>query len=196
MGKYSQANLLVEELSLIGSSNFIGKLLHKVNKSSTVLLRVDVPLNLFLRAEVFCEDIQDLSDMHFELNDLMNLLYNDFLLFAKKNPDSNALFRLLTSLDQYAGKDSRLEKYGDYAFKLIHRDKNQDMKTLNLRMRRKFALRGEVLLADMEEVQPEHGYTLEKVFELLYIDFIDKFRKDNHAGAVENILRLLDDEIE
>ncbi|MDM5215143.1 hypothetical protein QUF94_27935 [Peribacillus sp. NJ4] len=196
MGKYSQANLIDEELSLIGSSNFIGKFIHKVNKSSTVLLSIDVPLNLFLRAEVFCEDIQDLSDMHFEQNDLMNLLFNDFLLFAKKNPDSKSLFRLLTSLDQYAGKDSRLEKYGESTFKLIHKDKNQEMKTLNLRMRRKFALRGEVLLADMDEVQPEHGYTLEKVFELLYIDFIDKFRKGNHAGAVENILRLLDDEIE
>ncbi|MGM0890564.1 MAG: hypothetical protein ACQEW5_27430 [Bacillota bacterium] len=196
MGKYSQANLIDEELSLIGSSNFIGKLLHKVNKSSTVILTIDVPLNLFLRAEVFCEDIQDLSDMHFEQNDLMNLLYNDFLLFAKKNPDSKALFRLLTSLEQHAGKNSRLQKYGKSTFKLIHIDKNQEMKTLNLRMRRKFALRGEVLLADMEEVQPDHGYTLEKVFELLYIDFIDKFRKGNHSGAVENILRLLDDEIE
>lgn len=196
MGKYSQANLIDEELSLIGSSSFIGKLLHKVNKSSTVLLSIDVPLNLFLRAEVFCEDIQDLSDMHFEQNDLMNLLYNDFLLFAKKNPDSKALFRLLTSLEQYAGKNSRLEKHGESTFKLINIDKNQEMKTLNLRMRRKFALRGEVLLADMEEVQPDHGYTLEKVFELLYIDFIDKFRKGNHADVVENILRLLDDEIE
>ncbi|MDM5451020.1 hypothetical protein [Peribacillus simplex] len=196
MAKYSQANIIEEELSLIGSSNFIGKLLQKVNKSSTVILSIDVPLNLFLRAEVFCEDIQDLSDMHFEQNDLMNLLYNDFLLFAKKNPDSKALFRLLTSLDQYTGKNSRFEKSGESAFKLIHIDKNQEMKTLNLRMRRKFALRGEVLLADMEEVQPEHGYTLEKVFELLYIDFIDKFRKGNHAGVVENILRLLDDETE
>ncbi|MDW7617556.1 hypothetical protein SC499_23465 [Peribacillus simplex] len=196
MGKYSQANLIDEELSLIGSSNFIGKLLHKVNKSSTVLLSIDVPLNLFLRAEIFCEDIQDLSDMHFKQNDLMNLLYNDFLLFAKKNPDSKALFRLITSLDHYAGKNSRLEKSGESAFKLIHIDKNQEMKTLNLRMRRKFALRGEVLLADMEEVQPGHGYTLERVFELLYIDFIDKFRKGNHEGVVENILRLLDEEID
>ncbi|TKH06131.1 hypothetical protein FC682_06175 [Peribacillus simplex] len=196
MGKYSQANLIDEELSLIGSTTFIGKLLHKVNKSSTILLNIDVPLNLFLRAEVFCEDIQDLSDLHFEQNDLMNLLYNDFLLFAKKNPDSNAIFRLLTSLDKYAGKDSRLEKHGVSAFKLIHKEKNQEIKTLNLRMRRKYALRGEILLADMEEVQPEHGYTLERVFELLYIDFIDKFRKGDHAGVIENILRLLDDETE
>jgi hypothetical protein len=166
-----------------------------MNKSSIVLLTINVPLNLYLRAEVFCEDIHDLSEMPFVQNDLMNLLYNDFLLFAKKNPDPLALFRLLTSLDQ-SGKDSRLEKQGETVFTLIHKDKNQNMKTLNLRMRRKFALRGEVMLADMEEVQPKHGYTLEKVFELLYIDFIDKFRKGNNADAIKKILHLLDDEIE
>lgn len=33
-------------------------------------------------------------------------------------------------------------------------------------MRRKVALRGEVILADMEEVQPNHGYPLEPIFYL------------------------------
>lgn len=194
MRKYSQANLLEEELSLMKSFDFFGKLLYKMNKSSTVLLSIDVPLPLYLRAEVFCEDIQDLSNMPFVQNDLMNLLYNDFLLFAKKNPNPMALFRMLTSLEVQAGKDAKLERKGTTVFKLIHTEKQQDMKTLNLRMRRKFALRGEVMLADMEEVEPNHGYTLEKVFELLYIDFIEKFRKGDHTNAIENILRLLDDE--
>ena len=81
-----------------------------MNKSSTVLLSIDVPLPLYLRAEVYCEDIKDLSNMPFEQKDLMVLLYNDFLLFAKKNPDPNALYRLLTSLETQAGKDVRLEK--------------------------------------------------------------------------------------
>lgn len=196
MGKYSRANLLDEELSLIGSSDFIGKLLHKMNKSSIVLLSIDVPLNLYLRAEVLCEDIQDLSNMPFVQNDLINLLYNDFLLFAKRNPDPNALFRLLTSLETQAGKDATLERQGTSVFKLIHKEKKQEMKTLNSRMRRKSALRGEVMLADMEEVAPNHGYTLEKVCELLYMDFIDKFRKGSQIDALETILRLLDDENE
>ena len=146
--------MLEEELSLMKSFDFFGKLLYKMNKSSTVLLSIDVPLPLYLRAEVFCEDIQDLSNMPFVQNDLMNLLYNDFLLFAKKNPNPMALFRMLTSLEVQAGKDAKLERKGTTVFKLIHTEKQQDMKTLNLRMRRKFALRGEVMLADMEEVEP------------------------------------------
>lgn len=193
MGKYSRADLLKEELTLIGSSDFLGRFLQKVNKTSSVLFTIEIPLNLFLRAEVFCEDIQDLADMPFVQNDLINLLYNDFLTYAKKNPDPHALFRLLTSLDQQAGKDARLEKQGGSVFKLIHKDVHQEMKILQLRMRRKFALRGEVLLADMEEFQPGHGYTLERVFELLYIDFIDKFRKGDNSAAIKNILALLED---
>ncbi|SMQ86641.1 hypothetical protein SAMN05444673_6640 [Bacillus sp. OV166] len=59
MGKYSQADLLKEELSLIGSSDLFGRFLQKMNKTSTVLLSIDVPKNLYLRVEVFCEDIQD-----------------------------------------------------------------------------------------------------------------------------------------
>src|SRR3954452_4877092 len=193
MGKYSRADLLKEELALIGSSDFLGRFLQKVNKTSSVLFTIEIPLNLFLRAEVFCEDIQDLADMPFVQNDLINLLYNDFLTYAKKNPDPHSLFRLLTSLDQQAGKDARLEKQGGSVFKLIHKDVHQEMKILQLRMRRKFALRGEVLLADMEEFQPGHGYTLERVFELLYIDFIDKFRKGDNSAAIKNILALLED---
>lgn len=193
MGKYSRADLLKEELALIGSTDIFGRFLQKVNKTSTVLLTIEVPLNLYLRAEVFCEDIQDLSEMPFSQTDLINLLYNDFLTYAKKNPDPLALFRLLTSLDQQAGKDVRLEKQGKSVFKLIQKDVQQERKTLQLRMRRKFALRGEVLLSDLEEVQPNHGYTLERIFELFYIDFIDKFRKGDNAAAIQNILALLED---
>ena len=65
MGKYSRADLLKEELALIGSSDFFGRFLQKVNKTSSVLFTIEIPLNLFLRAEVFCEDIQDLAEMPF-----------------------------------------------------------------------------------------------------------------------------------
>lgn len=191
MGKYSRANLLNEELSLIGHTDFIGKMLYKMNKSSTVLLTIKVPKNLYLRAEVFCEDIQDLSEMTFIQNDLMNLLYDEFLTYAKNNPDPRALFNLIVSLDQQSGKEASMEKQNEFVFKLVHKEVHQEMIPLNLRLRRKYALRGEVLLADMDEVQPQHGYTLERVFELIYIDFIDKFRKGNNNDSIKNILALL-----
>lgn len=195
MAIYSQANLLKDELSFIQANDFLGRLLYKLNKASKVLLMIDIPVNLYLRAEVFCEDIQDMSEMPFSQNHLVSILYEDFLRYAKKNPQPFAIFKMLTSIDQQAGKDSQLQQQGATVFKLIHKDAQQETHTVNISMRRAFALRGEVLLADMEEVQPGHGYTLERVLELLYIDFIDKFRKGhNSENAVNGILNLLNEE--
>jgi hypothetical protein len=42
---------------------------------------------------------------------------------------------------------------------MVELDPKQEKITIQLRMRRKVALRGEVILADMEEVQLNHGYT-------------------------------------
>jgi hypothetical protein len=191
MGKYSRADLLKDELSLIGAKDFLGLVFKQINKTSTVLLTIEVPKNLYFRAEILCDDIEELSGMAFIQNDLMNLLYNDFLIYAKKNPDPRAIFNLLSSLEP-SGKDTQLLQQGENVYKMVTQESKQEMIALHLRMRRKVALRGEVLLADMEEVQPQHGYTLERIFELLYIDFIDKFRKGNSADAINNIIKLLD----
>jgi hypothetical protein len=194
MQKYSSANLLEEELSFIGEKDFLSKILYNITKTSSIILTINVPIPLYLRAEVFCEDVMELSEMRFNQNDLMNLLYNDFLLFAKKNPEPIALFHLLTSLESEAGKKSCLEQQqSGNVFKLIHREQEQKVQTLQLKFRRKHALRGEILLADMEEVQPGHRFTLEKVLTLLYCDFVDKFRKGNNTEAINAIISSLID---
>lgn len=194
MGKYSQANLINEELSLIGSTNFIGKMLHKMNKSSMILLSIEVPLNSYLRAEVFCEDIQDLSEMPFDQKDLLTLLYEDFLYEAKIKPDLNKIFKVLTSLEHESGKAAVLERKTDSIFKLIHKEQNEELQNLHVRMRRKYALRGEIILADLEEEHPNHGYTIERVIELLNMDFIDKLREGDNTEAINIIFRILDSE--
>jgi hypothetical protein len=163
-------------MSLIKHNDFLGKMIYKMNKNISVLLTFQVPMNLFLRAEILCEDIEELAEMHFSQNILMNLLYNDFLLYAKKNPNPQAYFNLLCSLERSSGKEKQIHQEKN-VFTFVHKEVPQENKTMQIKMKRKVALRGEVLLADMEEVQSDHGYTLERIFELLYIDFIDTFRK-------------------
>ncbi|MEJ9232588.1 hypothetical protein LAV79_24690 [Peribacillus butanolivorans] len=191
MGKYSKANLIDEELSLIGSTNFIGKMLHKMNKSSMILLSIEVPLNSYLRTEVFCEDIQDITETPFDQRDLLTLLYEDFLYEAKINPDLKKVFKVLTRLEHESGKTAVLEKKTDSIFKLIHKEQHKELKSLDVRMRRKYALRGEIILADMEDPHPNHGYTIERVLELLYMDFIDDFRKGDNTEVIKKIIKLL-----
>lgn len=196
MKKYSSANLIDEELSLISSSDFVSKMIYKMTKTTTISLKIEVPLTIYLRAEILCEDIMELSEMPFYQNDLMNLLYNDFLLYAKKNPDPMSMFNRLNRLEKEVGKVSSLQKQdGKSIFSRIHQEKPQQMKSIICGMKRKLALRGEIILADMEEIQKEHGFTLERVFELLYIDFIEKFRRGSTKDSIENILYLLDEDL-
>lgn len=196
MVKYSAANLIDEELTFIGASDFVSKMVYKMTKSSTISLKIEVPLSLYLRAEVLCEDIMELSDLPFCQKDLMNLLYNDFLLFAKKKPEPMAIFTLLNKLEKEIGRASTLQLQADTnTFKRIQRKNPVQMKFLNCSMRRKFVLRGEVMLADMEEVQEGHGFTIERVLELLYMDFIEKFRRGGTKDSIENILYLLEEDL-
>jgi hypothetical protein len=195
MKKYSQANVLTYELSqMSGGGDWLSRLLYKLNKTSSVILTIEIPLNLYLRAEVFCDDIEELSEVIFTQKDLIELLFNDFLLFVKKNQDPTDLFRLLTSLDLAAGKERGLQQENATTFKTMYKETTQKMQTIKVSLKRKSALRGEVFLADLEEVYPNHGYSLERVLEMLYCDFIDKFRKGNHSDAVNNILKVLENE--
>jgi hypothetical protein len=43
--------------------------------------------------------------------------------------------------------------------------------------KRKDVLRGEVMLSDIAQVFPNHHFTLERVLEILLIDFIVKYSK-------------------
>ena len=194
MKRYSSANLLSEELSFIKDNDFLSKILYKITKTSTITLTIEVPVNLYLRTEVFCDDVMELSEMIFDQGDLIYLLFNDFMLFAKKNPNPIAIFKLLTSLERESGKDAILEQQEGNLFKLTHQQKQQQMKILEFKFRRKHVLRGEILLADLEEVQPKHGFTLEKVLSLLYCDFVDKFRKGNNSEVINTIVSSLTDE--
>jgi hypothetical protein len=124
MGKYIRGDLLKDELSLVGSNDFLGWLAQMMNKTSTVLLTIKIPKNLYFRAEILCEVIEELPGYSFIQNDLINLLYNDFLIYAKKRLDPRAIFDLLNSLEQ-STKGTQLQQDGENVFKMVVIDTNK-----------------------------------------------------------------------
>ncbi|MDM5291712.1 hypothetical protein QUF81_00140 [Peribacillus simplex] len=49
------------------------------------------------------------------------------------------------------------------------------------------------MLADMEgSYLNDDGFTIKRVLELLYMDFIDAFRKGDNTEAIQKIINLLD----
>lgn len=197
MSKYSEANLLNDELNYQpGRNDFIGRLLHKMIKSGNVFLTIQIPVSTYLRAEIFCEDIMDLADEEvlFTQKDLMNLLYQDFLMYAKRNPDIRTIHAMLVNLEQNSGRKMKLSnKEGGSVYQVTYAEDKSNLHQLRVDFKRKLGLRGEVLLADMSEEFPNHGFTVEKILEFLYCDFINKFRKGDNSEAVKLILKMIQD---
>lgn len=196
MVRYSAADLLAEELSLRTPQDLVSKMIYKLAKTSSVKLTIEVPLTLYLRAEIFCEDVQDIGEIQFNQADLIAVLYDDFLLYAKKNPDPNHLLKILNTLNQQVGKKTNLEQQQDQSvFKLVHQSNtDQQMQAIEITFKRKSALRGEVILADIGEVHPVYHYTLEIMIQLLYCDFVEEFRKGDNNDALDAILARLKEE--
>ena len=81
---YSQWNVLQDELEGEAAPNLLGKLWHRTKQSGSLLLDIYLPVPVYIRGKAFCEDIEELSESVFTQADLINLLYHDWLLFAKR----------------------------------------------------------------------------------------------------------------
>lgn len=198
MTEYSELNLMGEELKAYQKMSFLGRIVHKITKSSTVMLKMYVPIETFARAEIFCQDVRDLSEVetNFSQKDLINMLYHDFLTYGKKNPDPRKIHSLLVTLHKDSGLVLGLEQGGASVFNVVHRDKKQNLQELIVPFRSELAARGEYLLADVETVFPDHGFKVEQVLEYLYCDFINKYRKGDNQDAIKTILKMLEEEDE
>ncbi|WP_157930356.1 hypothetical protein [Mycobacteroides abscessus] len=199
MKKFSQVNLLSEELdSSYQGRGIVDRVFYRLMKQSSVMVHLNIPKPIYFRAEIFCEDVQELSEILFTHNDLLDLLYHDFLLYVKKNSDPQSLYNLLIQINHnpaavkhYIEVDE-VNEYLPVLSKTINpADREKNIQTLVFRTKRKQALRGEVLLADLAEVYPDHHFTLEMVLEMLYIDFVEKLKRGENPQALNNIVRML-----
>ena len=179
---------------------FIDRALYRLTKTSSIQIRLNIPRPIYFRAEIFCEDVQELSEMMFAHNDLLDLLYHDFLVYIRKNSNPQALYNLLTQIDRNPAPVVRYieEEPNEYST-ILSRNENPAVRegntqTMVFQMKRKQALRGEVLLADLAEVYPDHHFTLEMVLEMLYIDFVEKLKRGENPQALNNIVKMLTDD--
>ena len=145
-------------------------------------LDIYLPVPVYVRGKAFCEDIQEISEMEFTQASLINLLYHDWLLFAKRTNNLMALYNLLTSLEP----KEKTKKSPLYTV-----EGGTPRKRLHVQVKRRQLLRGELLLSDLEGKVPKHGYTIERIFELLYMNFMKKHEQGGEV--VQEILKLLED---
>ncbi|WP_019156853.1 hypothetical protein [Robertmurraya massiliosenegalensis] len=201
MRSFSRHNLIQSELqslSLKNPNNWFERLFYKLYKNTDVDYILSVPTSTYLRAEAFCEDVRELSEIYFDQSDLLSLLYDGFLHDVRQMDDVQKTYSfLMMTYDMYSQKvpvkilansDERFHSYF-----MAAEENNLASVQLEVSFTRKKALRGEILLADMDESFPEHPFTLEKILEMLLYDFIEEYKKGNHKMAMRKIIDNLSD---
>lgn len=191
--RYSQNSLLHEESVYIQNTHSLwGKFVYRLNKSSNVHMDIEVLYADYLRGEYICEDVKELTGTYFNHDSLINLIYDNFLIQARNEPNKKQMFQFFRTLEKDAHRENEInliKEKNASIFKLANKKKQKKMHTFHACFKRKSALKGELILEDMEEVVPNHGYTLEKILSLLYGDFINLFRRGENSEAY--ILRIL-----
>lgn len=143
-----------------------------------------VPRYLYMRATTLCEDIEEELDEVFNIEDLAEILYLDFLEFVKLN-EINAVYKKV--------RDAQPAEYAVYQNNEIKsksiREGYQVTEKITTPLPYRMILKGEFLLHDMLEVYPKHTFTLEKILEILFIDYIEEYRMGHIEQPIENILK-------
>lgn len=203
MRSFSKHNLIQQELSLLSdkSKNWLDRMFNYFYKTVQVQYQIKTPTSTYLRMEVFCEDVSDISEVHFTQRDLLSLLYDDFLRYAKKTDDVEVIYTQLMMkyqafvqrtpiLKQKNSKKQDDDRFPSYLF-LDDEQEHLNVIEMQISFDRKKALRGEIILADMDEQFPDHPFTLEKILEMLLYDFIEEYRKGNHKMIMKKIVENL-----
>lgn len=154
---YSQYNLISEELKKFDEKNFWEKIISAATRQNTYNFRIPLSRKKFFRLDVLVEDMNE-SGYDFTPDTLVRKLYLDFIKEVKVRNSMDVLHGILEEISgtRYTG----------------------DIGYVAIKMDRKLVLRGEVFLDDMKNLFPKHEYTVEKVLELLLVDYMNDYVRE------------------
>jgi hypothetical protein len=173
-----------------------------------------IPYYDYLRGQVLLADMEKILDNcpGIDLGKLINLLYLQFLSQIRKGIttvnnrkqglDLNILsYKLISLKNEYIEEPPKLvEKIQIEEFKQItpttwilqeqveeieHTSKEKPKNAyLTIRIKNQEVYRGEVLIYDLQQINPELSLNVEELIQILYMDFITKIKKDGNSDSV------------
>ncbi|MGQ9024191.1 hypothetical protein [Bacillus sp. 18-5] len=175
----------LEMMSVTSSkwSNLIRKAYKAIMQDITLELQLE-PF-ILLRAKTICEDIEDLAEEEFELEDLLGLLYKDFLKQIKRTSDIVSLRELYRRIEVRKNNYLKLSTYDGECVEL----RNEGLVTYRIKMKREDVLRGEVFLWDVagEDVEISIG----EIIEISLNEFVAEFMRGKGKFIVQKLIRSL-----
>lgn len=180
--------VLHEELDMMsGTSSKWSNLMRKAYKAIMQDISLELHLEPFvlLRARTICEDIEDLAEVEFGLEDLLGLLYKDFLKQVKRTSDIVALRELYRRIEVRRNNYLKLSTYEGECVEI----RNKSLITYRSKMKREDVLRGEVFLWDVagEDVEISIG----EIIEISLNEFVAEFMRGEGKNIVQRLINSL-----
>jgi len=201
MKPLSKLNLISGRLQEITApqKGIFATLFGTVNKVPKVDLRIQIPQYEFLRAEMFVEDLMELCDYEISLqvDELIAILFKDFLTtIARGAIQKQLMVKLMEKRETYFRPTETVKEYVNLTpnhLRLSEQVVSKKVKwvVLQLEVTRKTALRGEVFLMDLMQLDPKFQMSLEELISVLFIDFVVQLKAGNDGKMIQNIINNL-----
>lgn len=154
-----------------------------------------IPVSEYLRGELFCEDVSEaMGNYEFTQRDLISILVVDFLYQVKDRNNPYDLYHELKQRNDYFVKIYSYSEDKHKPLTFAKPNKTTKTKEIKCTLKRKVALRLEVMLSDITDVEPENEFVVEDILRLLYSDFIQQYKKGNLGNVIPSIIRRLNSE--
>ncbi|CAN7762889.1 hypothetical protein LJR153_007135 [Paenibacillus sp. LjRoot153] len=176
------------------SSGFRGLFSSHKSKQAYEPLKIRAADIDFLRAEVFLEDIYELGQVEISMDQLIALLYEDFIYKVRQTKDLRSIYLNVKKLKDelsFTNMFSQLVDVSDDHLVLHKRNTFNQPKLymLEVRMHRRSALRGEVFLMDIRQFDPSLHLKLEELVSLLFLNMVERIRTGDQTKLVREILQ-------
>ncbi|WP_121614129.1 hypothetical protein [Mesobacillus foraminis] len=200
MRKYSRLDLLNNAVI-----DHRGGLIHRMFESRYARLTIKVPIYDLKRAKVFVgtinEIIADETDDFYTVEELVNLLFLDFLRQIDRGMNLDTLAKWLRSIQKHEeGSKLSINHYlGDKTeiniedlrehFKRKNTRK-EELAYISVKIEKQHVLKGEVLLHDLHELHPDLQLDVEEFLTLRFQDIMSQVKSGNYQ-ILKNIVDIL-----
>lgn len=182
--KYSQYGLINKGLMELNEKGKMNRFLGFLINDKRLTFKINVPNELFFRAEVLCDDILQLREKEKEYSqaELVQHIFLDFLDEVRRSDSNvNSIYSRLNVRHQ------ELPMVNDRPM-----IPTRSSTPLPIKIDRKDVLRAEILLQDLSYFEPDHELNVEKLIEIVYLDFLFEYTKGRRKNVIKEILEYID----
>lgn len=170
----------------IGALDRIFSFFQREEIQTEITYDVSIPTNVFHRTELICRYIRKEKGYDFHVENLLMLLYLDFIKQSIKSYNPKKVYKLLTT--DYYERRSMVLTFGDEVYEIEKYE--TDYLTLEITIAKEDAEEGQLILDELYDLFKVR-VSFNRLLESLWIGFIESYKRGENSRAYSSIVNLL-----